>query len=99
MPAKGETPDGPTEKVKGPASYFPSIERTYGRPIEEWQDLIRASDLEKHMEARELAQVRVRDGSRPRECARGGHARRGSLGAGGARRRDAADDRGELAGA
>lgn len=37
-------------KVKGPASYFPSIEAKYGRPIEEWQDLIRASDLERHME-------------------------------------------------
>ena len=31
-----ETPQG----VKGPASYFPSIERTYGRPIQEWLDLI-----------------------------------------------------------
>lgn len=49
MSAKGDT-GKPTEKVKGPASYFPSIERTYGRPIEEWQELIRASDLEKHME-------------------------------------------------
>ena len=39
-----------TEKVKGPASYFPSIERTYGRPIEEWLDLVRTSPLEKHME-------------------------------------------------
>ena len=38
------------EKAKGPASYFPSIERTYGRPISDWQDLIRASDLERHME-------------------------------------------------
>ena len=37
-------------KVKGPASYFPSIEATYGRPIGEWQELIRASDLERHME-------------------------------------------------
>jgi hypothetical protein len=37
-------------KVKGPASYFPSIEAKYGRPIEEWQELIRASDLERHME-------------------------------------------------
>lgn len=37
-------------KVKGPASYFPSIEAKYGRPIEEWQELIRSSDLERHME-------------------------------------------------
>ena len=29
--------------AKGPATYFPSIERTYGRPIAEWQAIIRAS--------------------------------------------------------
>jgi hypothetical protein len=40
----------PTQKVKGPASYFPSIEKTYGRPISEWKSLIRASPLHKHME-------------------------------------------------
>ncbi|WP_050064565.1 DUF4287 domain-containing protein [Rhodococcus sp. RD6.2] len=39
-----------TEPVKGPASYFPSIEKKYGKPISEWQALIRASDLTKHME-------------------------------------------------
>lgn len=38
------------EKPKGPASYFPSIEKTYGRPIEEWQREIRASPLTKHGE-------------------------------------------------
>ena len=38
------------EKVTGPASYFPSIEKKYGRPISEWQDLIRSSDLQRHME-------------------------------------------------
>ncbi|MCX5527290.1 DUF4287 domain-containing protein [Streptomyces bobili] len=36
--------------VKGPASYFPSIEKKYGRPIAEWQELIRASPLTRHME-------------------------------------------------
>lgn len=36
--------------MKGPASYFPSIERRYGRPIEEWKGLIRSSDLTRHME-------------------------------------------------
>ena len=40
----------PTEKVKGPASYFRSIEKTYGRPIAEWKALIRASPLTRHME-------------------------------------------------
>jgi hypothetical protein len=38
------------EKVKGPASYFPSIERTYGRPIDEWLELVRARPAGKHME-------------------------------------------------
>lgn len=38
--------DGP----KGPASYFPSIEKKYGRPISEWTALIRSSPLTKHME-------------------------------------------------
>ena len=30
-----------TEKVKGPASYFPAIETTYGQPINHWKSLIR----------------------------------------------------------
>jgi hypothetical protein len=30
----------PGSKVKGPASYFPSIEATYGRPMQEWLDLV-----------------------------------------------------------
>ena len=38
------------EKIKGPASYFPSIERTYGRPIEEWKALLRGRMPAKHME-------------------------------------------------
>lgn len=42
--------DQPTEKVKGPASYFPSIEKTYGKPIAEWKALIRAHPPAKHME-------------------------------------------------
>jgi hypothetical protein len=29
----------PGVKVKGPASYFPSIEKTYGRPIQDWLDI------------------------------------------------------------
>jgi hypothetical protein len=37
-------------KVKGPASYFPSIEAKYGKPIAEWQALIRARQPAKHME-------------------------------------------------
>lgn len=38
------------DKVKGPASYFPSIEKKYGRPIAEWKALIRARPPAKHME-------------------------------------------------
>jgi hypothetical protein len=38
------------DQVKGPASYFPSIEKKYGKPIDEWLELIRAHGVEKHME-------------------------------------------------
>jgi hypothetical protein len=38
------------ERVAGPASYFPSIEKKYGKPIAEWKKLIRASPLQKHGE-------------------------------------------------
>ena len=38
------------QPVKGPASYFPSIEKKYGRPIAEWKALIRARPPSKHME-------------------------------------------------
>jgi len=34
---------------QGPASYFPSIEKTYGRSITEWQEIIANRGLEKHM--------------------------------------------------
>lgn len=30
-------------KVSGPASYFPSIEKKHGRPIAEWQAVIRST--------------------------------------------------------
>ena len=39
-----------TEKVQGPASYFPSIEAKYGKPIAHWQDLIATRTDSKHME-------------------------------------------------
>ena len=39
-----------TEKLQGPASYFPSIEKKYGQPIAHWLQVLRdAGDL-KHME-------------------------------------------------
>ena len=37
------------EKVKGPASYFPSIEAKYGQPIAHWAVLIRSQTGQKHM--------------------------------------------------
>lgn len=39
-----------TDKVKGPASYFPSIEKTYGKPVQHWLDLIAGRSGQKHME-------------------------------------------------
>lgn len=39
-----------SERVKGPASYFPSIEKKYGKPIQEWQELARQQAPKKHME-------------------------------------------------
>ncbi len=36
--------------AKGPASYFPSIEAKYGRPIAEWQALVRKHCPAKHMD-------------------------------------------------
>ncbi|MFZ8998198.1 MAG: DUF4287 domain-containing protein [Ilumatobacteraceae bacterium] len=38
------------ERVKGPASYFPSIERTYGEPIEHWLSIVAAMEGAKHSE-------------------------------------------------
>jgi hypothetical protein len=39
-----------SEKVQGPASYFPSIEKKYGQPIDHWMQLLdQVRDL-KHME-------------------------------------------------
>lgn len=40
----------PEDRVKGPASYFPSIEKTYGQPIAHWQGLVRQAYPAKHME-------------------------------------------------
>jgi len=38
------------EKVKGPASYFPSIEKKYGFPVSHWFDLLHGKKSLKHME-------------------------------------------------
>ena len=38
------------EKVQGPASYFPSIEKKYGRPVDHWFGLLEGVAHLKHME-------------------------------------------------
>ena len=38
------------EQVKGPKSYFPSIEAKYGKTIDEWLALLRPHAGEKHMD-------------------------------------------------
>jgi len=38
------------QKIKGPASYFPSIEKTYGRPVTHWLGILKAAGELKHME-------------------------------------------------
>ncbi len=37
-------------KVKGPASYFPSIEETYGKPVAHWFKVLDSVTDQKHME-------------------------------------------------
>ena len=37
-------------KVQGPASYFPSIEKKYGHPIQHWLSILQAAGNLKHME-------------------------------------------------
>lgn len=38
------------KKVKGPASYFPSIEKKYGQPVDHWFKLLETKKESKHME-------------------------------------------------
>ena len=39
-----------TEKPKGPASYFPSIEKKYGKPIDFWMKELKKVSKLAHME-------------------------------------------------
>lgn len=39
-----------TEKVKGPQSYFPSIEKNYGQPISFWMQQLESVIELKHLE-------------------------------------------------
>lgn len=38
------------DKVKGPKSYFPSIEKTYGKPISHWMTILKKDKSKTHME-------------------------------------------------
>lgn len=38
------------ERIKGPASYFPSIERKYGKSIDHWMAVLANAGPRKHME-------------------------------------------------
>lgn len=38
------------KKVKGPASYLPSIEKKYGQPISHWMSRLATMKDKKHME-------------------------------------------------
>ena len=37
-------------KVTGPASYFPSIEKKYGKPISHWKSLLKRMRTARHSE-------------------------------------------------
>ena len=39
-----------SEKAKGPASYFPSIEEKYGKPMEHWFKQLNKVKSKTHME-------------------------------------------------
>lgn len=36
--------------VKGPASYFPSIEKSYGKPVAHWFNILDSVQDKKHMD-------------------------------------------------
>jgi hypothetical protein len=46
--------------IKGPASYFPSIEKKYGQPISHWMEVLEAAGPLKHMEL--VAQLKTAHG-------------------------------------
>ena len=50
MAAKKVTEKAAQETVKGPASYFPSIEAKYGKPVEHWLGIIDELGGLTHME-------------------------------------------------
>jgi hypothetical protein len=51
-----------TPKAKGPASYFPSIEKTYGQPVSHWLAVLQAAGPLKHLELVTLLKTQHRLG-------------------------------------
>jgi Domain of unknown function (DUF4287) len=49
-------------KVKGPPSYFPSIEKTYGQPISHWLEILKQAGGLKHMELVSLLKSKYKMG-------------------------------------
>lgn len=39
-----------TDKIKGPQSYFPSIEAKYGKPVEHWFKILTKHKSKAHMD-------------------------------------------------
>jgi hypothetical protein len=50
MTTKKPAGEPSVQKVQGPASYFPSIERTYGQPVDHWFAILANAGDKKHME-------------------------------------------------
>jgi hypothetical protein len=50
MSTKKPIDEPSTPKVQGPASYFPSIERTYGHSVDHWFEVLAIAGNKKHME-------------------------------------------------
>lgn len=47
-----------TDKVQGPKSYFPSIEKKYGQPIQHWMTQLESVADGKHMEQVEFLKTK-----------------------------------------
>lgn len=45
------------KKVTGPASYFPSIEKKYGKPIKHWKSLLKKMKDARHSEMVEMLKI------------------------------------------
>ncbi|WIE76948.1 DUF4287 domain-containing protein [Curtobacterium sp. MCSS17_007] len=56
-------PEPPSDgsRPKGPASYFPSIEKTYGRPVQDWLDVV-ADRLADHRHSEVVAWLQAEHG-------------------------------------